>query len=57
MISVQGMWIEGDIDRAVQILPAKEQMQKRKYLELGVDDWLSLPPHEIVDTIDTGVIL
>lgn len=51
------MWIEGDIDRAVQILPAEEQMQKRKYLELGVDDRLSLPPHEIVDTIDTGVIL
>jgi hypothetical protein len=50
MVSVRGKWIGQDVDRAVQILPAEEQL--RQYLESR----LSLP-RAVIDTIDTGVIL
>jgi hypothetical protein len=49
MVSVNGMWLSGDTDRAIQTLPAEEQM--RQYLE----ERLSLP-RAVIDTIDTGVI-
>jgi hypothetical protein len=49
MVSVQGVWIGQDIDRAVQILPAGDQL--KQYLE----GRLTLP-REVIESIDTGVI-
>jgi hypothetical protein len=49
MVAIGGTWIGGDIDRAIQILPAEEQL--RTYLE----ERLALP-RDVIDSIDTGAI-
>jgi hypothetical protein len=50
MVLVRGEWIGQDVDKAVQLLPAEEQL--KQYLESRL-----LLPRAVIDTIDTDAIL